>query len=228
MNLASLLRNGARSNPDGVGLRDGRDYTYVQLESACTRAAGDLTQSGIVPGDRVGLMLPNGATFATLYYAILRVGAIVVPINPLLKAREVHHHLQDAGARLLLASGQCATEAQSGANLAAVDCQIVGMKGLGSGPSDPVRPESAPYVDRVDAQTAVILYTSGTTGRRKGPELTHANLRACIRHELAERARSNLAPYKYPRHKWITDKLPKGPTGKILKREIDPPIVLTD
>jgi long-chain acyl-CoA synthetase len=120
-------------------------------------------------------MLPNVPRFAVIYYGVLRAGGVVVPMNPLLKAREVAYYLGDSGARLIFAGPGFAEEAQAGAARAGADCVIV------DGRFDDLLAESEPVADVADVagdDTAIILYTSGTTGRPKGAELTHANLAA--------------------------------------------------
>ena len=74
-----------------------------------------LREHGVSPGDRVGLMLPNVPAFVVLYYAILRAGAIVVPMNILLKRREVGYYLEDSGTRLMFATDEMREEAEAGA-----------------------------------------------------------------------------------------------------------------
>jgi acyl-CoA synthetase (AMP-forming)/AMP-acid ligase II len=76
--------------------------TYSEFDERSARVAGLLAARGVAPGDRVGL-LPNIPEFPVLYYGVLRVGAVVVPMNPLLKAREVEYYLADSGARVVFA-----------------------------------------------------------------------------------------------------------------------------
>jgi long-chain acyl-CoA synthetase len=126
-------------------------------------------------GDRVALLLPNVPQFPMLYYGALRAGAVVVPMNPLLKAREIEYYLQDSGARLLFAWETTVAEAAKGAEAAGA-----GHIPVAAAAFDRLLGEQSPetsVVSRVDDDTAVILYTSGTTGKPKGAELTHANLR---------------------------------------------------
>jgi long-chain acyl-CoA synthetase len=148
--------------------------TYADLDDLTSRVAGRLHGLGVEPGDRVGVMLPNVAAFPVLYYGVLRAGGTVVPMNPLLKGREVEHYLGDSGARLVFAWTTAAAEAGAGA--AAVGADVVTVDGatLEEVARWSARPEVA---ERADDDTAVILYTSGTTGTPKGAELTHANLR---------------------------------------------------
>ncbi len=94
MNLASNLVQTARARADSVAIRVGAaDTTYGELDRESSRVAGMLAERGIQPGDPIGLMLPNVAEFASIYYGVLRAGGVVVPMNPLLKAREVAYYL---------------------------------------------------------------------------------------------------------------------------------------
>ena len=152
-----------------------RALTYAQLDDATARVAGLLRGWGIEPGDRVAVMLPNVPEFAIAYYGALRAGAAVVPMNVLLKQREVAFYLGDSEAKLVFAWHECAGAASAGALDAGAECVVVDEDGsfeqlLASvAPSDPV-------ADRTADDTAVILYTSGTTGKPKGAQLTHSNL----------------------------------------------------
>ena len=150
MNLVANLtttahRHGART---ALSLGD-TDLTYEQLDAASARVAGMLLERGLRPGDRVGVMLPNVPEFAMAYYGVLRMGGIVVPMNPQLKPREVDHYVADSGAAVILDDAAALP-----------------------GDAEPARA----VVERATDDTAVILYTSGTTGRPKGAELTHGNL----------------------------------------------------
>jgi long-chain acyl-CoA synthetase len=150
MNLAANLTGTVRQNRDRSALAFGdAELSYAELDAASARVAGMLRYRGLRPGDRVGVMLPNVPQFAMAYYGVLRMGGIVVPMNPLLKAREVDHYVSDSGAALVLDD----PVALPG------DCE----PDFGVAERDP-------------DDTAVILYTSGTTGRPKGAELTHGNL----------------------------------------------------
>jgi long-chain acyl-CoA synthetase len=176
VNLAQLLTDTAATRPDRVALRlDQRAIMYGQLAEASERVAGLLAAHGIRPGDRVAIMLPNVREFAFVYYGVLRAGAVVVPMNPLLKAREVGYHLSDSGARLIFAWPVAAEEVTASLERAADTTMVV------------VEPDSfagllasqerlGAVIDRSPGDTAVILYTSGTTGQPKGAELTHGNL----------------------------------------------------
>ena len=178
-NLATNLVRSAGRYPDRVAVRlDEQVLNYRDLDEASARAASWLTGRGITAGDRVGLMCPNVPEFVVLYHGILRAGAIVVPMNPLLKAREVDYYLKDSGAALALAWHAVAGEAAEGAKRAGTDFVLVEPEGFAAalGTCDP----APAVVDRASSDTAVILYTSGTTGQPKGAELTHDNLRSNV------------------------------------------------
>ncbi|HZM83963.1 MAG TPA: long-chain fatty acid--CoA ligase [Candidatus Limnocylindrales bacterium] len=173
-NLANNVAASADRHPDRTAVRlDDYSATYPQLLEQTAMVAGLLGVQGIQPGDRVGLMLPNVPHFPPIYYGILRAGAVVVPMNPLLKAREVEYYLGDSGAKLLFAWPEVAGEAGKGAEVAGAT-MIQTDDGWASllGAQTP----TAGIVERDGSDTAVILYTSGTTGRPKGAELTHDNL----------------------------------------------------
>ena len=174
MNLARILDEAARMYPERPAVRlDELVITYQQLDDLSGRAASWLRERGVVPGDRVGVMLPNVAQFPVLYYGVLRAGGTVVPMNPLLKAREVEHYLGDSGAKLVFAAASAAAEATAGAAAVGAEAVTVEADLLTEIAATPSSPEIAA---RADDDTAVILYTSGTTGTPKGAELTHANL----------------------------------------------------
>jgi long-chain acyl-CoA synthetase len=175
-NLAELLTHTAARRPDSPAVKlDELELTYAALDDASGRVAGLLQAKGVRPGDRVGLMLPNVPHFAVVYYGILRAGAMVVPMNVLLKEREVAYYLADSGARFLFAWHQFADAAHAGSDQAHADCLLVEPGNFESllGRSEPTRDVAV----RDAGDTAVILYTSGTTGTPKGAELTHENLR---------------------------------------------------
>jgi long-chain acyl-CoA synthetase len=103
MNLAANLTATAARNGPRPALALGDDeLSYTELDAASARVAGMLRARGLRPGDRVGVMLPNVPQFAMAYYGVLRMGGIVVPMNPLLKPREVEHYVSDSGAALVL------------------------------------------------------------------------------------------------------------------------------
>src|SRR5436309_8690801 len=126
MNLARLLTDSAAHRPEQVAIKlDDTELTYRQLDGASAHLAGLLREHGLEPGDRVGIMLPNVPHFPICYYGTLRAGGVVVPMNVLLKRREVAFYLGDSGAKLLLAWHGFADDARSGAEDAGAECVIV-------------------------------------------------------------------------------------------------------
>jgi long-chain acyl-CoA synthetase len=153
---------------------DDTELTYSQLDGASARIAGMLKGRGIGRGDRVGVMLPNVPYFPIVYYGILRLGAVVVPMNVLLKERETGFYLADPEAKAVFAWHEFAEAAEAGAAEAEAECITV-KPGEFESLVGSAEPETE-IADRDADDTAVILYTSGTTGTPKGAELTHANL----------------------------------------------------
>jgi len=207
LNLGSLIGHRASLAPDRPAILFGdRRLTYAELDAAASQLAHALVEMGIRPGDHVALSCPNVPYFPIAYYGILKAGAVVVPLNVLLKPAEIAYHLQDSDARALLvfegtAELPMAAMARSACEetpacehlvVMTVDpaggCPVERARTLGQlldgrPPSFDARPT------RLD-DTAVILYTSGTTGRPKGAELTHANmlLNAALSVELSRSA----------------------------------------
>jgi long-chain acyl-CoA synthetase len=164
-NLATTLAQTTARYPDRAAVcMDERVLRYRDLDETSARAVSWLSGRGIGPGDRVGLMLPNTPEFPQLYYGILRAGAIVVPMNPLLKSREVAYHLTDSSAALVLAG-------------MASPIRRARARGLG-GPGDHRVEELATTLCQLRAgcrdadgwvRTAAILYTWGPPASRKAP-----------------------------------------------------------
>ncbi len=174
-NISSLLERAAADHPGHPAIRlDDLVLTYAQLREAAMRMSTLLASAGVEPGDRVGIMLPNVPAFPIAFYGALAAGAVVVPMNPLLKSREIGYYLSDSGARVLVAWQTAAGEAAKGAADAGAEVIVAETPDLAD-----LLAESAPASGasgRGDEDDAVILYTSGTTGRPKGAELTHAGL----------------------------------------------------
>jgi long-chain acyl-CoA synthetase len=174
-NLASILSESAARDADEPAVRLGeRTLSFGELDDRSARLATLLRERGLEPGDRIGVMLPNVPEFPIAYYGVLQAGGIVVPMNVLLKRREIAFFLEDSGAKLLLAWHGFVEEARAGAADAGTKLIEVEPQAFAA-TLDRLAPTAGPAAtDRED--TAVILYTSGTTGKPKGAELSHRNL----------------------------------------------------
>src|SRR5437870_7687612 len=122
MDLARRLTGAAQAYGDHVAVRlDDVELSDAQLDGATAHIAGLLRAHGFEPGDRVGIMLPNVPYFPVAYYGVLRAGGVVVPMNVLLKAREVGFYLKDPGAKIVFAWHDFLDAAQTGADEAGAE-----------------------------------------------------------------------------------------------------------
>ena len=175
VNLSSLLARAAADHGERPAVRlDELVLTYAKLEDSASRVTSLLASLGVMPGDRIGVMLPNVPAFPIVFYGALAAGATVVPMNPLLKNREVAYYLGDSGAKVLFTWHEAAVEAAKGA--AGTGTQVLEVDEPDMGALLAGLTPSSVIAEQADDDDAVILYTSGTTGRPKGAELTHANL----------------------------------------------------
>jgi long-chain acyl-CoA synthetase len=175
LNLASLLTESAARSPELPAIRLGEvELSYGELDQLSARLAALLKERGVAPGDRVGVMLPNVLEFPVAYYGVLRAGGVVVPMNVLLKRREIAFYLEDSGAELLLAWHGFADEARAGA--AETGAELIEVEPSSFAAMLAEHEPTPGLHDTAEDDTAVILYTSGTTGKPKGAELTHVNL----------------------------------------------------
>lgn len=186
LNLAVMLSDTARAEPARVAVVDGeRSFTYGEVHAGAQKVARFLVERGVRPGERVAMTVPNVVEFPIVYYGILHAGAVVVPLNVMLKRDEVAYHLQDSGAKVYFCAIPDGDDAWTGFDAVAT-CEHLVTLGDGG-----VRPETTSTLSDVLAaaddggdvsepteatDTAVILYTSGTTGRPKGAQLSHANM----------------------------------------------------
>src|ERR1700728_1406844 len=114
--LSSVFDQAAADHPDRPAVRmDGLVLSYAELQDAACRVTFLLSSLGVTPGDRVAIMLPNVPAFPIAFFGALGAGAVVVPMNPLLKSREVAYYLGDSGAKVLFAWHAAAGEAAKGA-----------------------------------------------------------------------------------------------------------------
>lgn len=193
LNLAMIIEEHARKRPQQEAIVFGNTrLTFGQLNTMANQLAGGLKARGIQPGDHVALSCPNVPFFPIAYFGILKAGGVVVPLNVLLKGREIAYHLQDSHAKAYLCfegtpelpmgrmghegfkeAGSCEHFVLMTANPAAPS-PIEGIPTMGM----LMHNQSPAFqtAERGPQDTAVILYTSGTTGRAKGAELTHSNM----------------------------------------------------
>jgi long-chain acyl-CoA synthetase len=176
-NLAACLSDTADRLPDKAAITLGAaTMSWGQLHAAAAHVAGQVRAAGIGPGDRVALILPNVPAYPVAFYGSLMAGGVVVPLNPLLKAAEIEYFFEDSGAKLAFVWPDFAEEAQKAAAQTGTRVVVCGPAGPAEGQLDEATPLDGSQ-DPTDEDTAVILYTSGTTGKPKGAELTHFNLR---------------------------------------------------
>ena len=193
LSLASFVAEHARVTPERTAVRLGdTTYSYGQLDMMACAVANYLTAQGLQAGDKVALSCPNLPFFPAVYYGVLRAGMVVVPLNVLLKAPEISYHLRDSDAKAYFvfegsADLPLAQTAAAGFEDAPECVHLVVMTADMTAPS-PVEGAATfsqllndyagplELTPREAEDTAVILYTSGTTGQPKGAELTHLNL----------------------------------------------------
>jgi long-chain acyl-CoA synthetase len=181
LTIASILAESAVRHADrtAVVLGDLR-LTYAQLWAHTKQYAAVLREKGVGPGDKVAMLLPNTPHFPLTYFGALALGAVAVPVHALLKSEEIQYVLEDSGAKVLVCAAPLLGEGAKGAELAGVPVLAV----MDGGDATIERIDSAALqatpIEAIEARepedTAVILYTSGTTGTPKGAEITHLNV----------------------------------------------------
>ena len=193
LNLAFVLEDSARALPGKPAIIQGTArLTYAELDAAASRVARALVARGIRPGDRVAISCPNLAPFPVAYFGILKAGAVAVPLNVLLTEREIAYHLRDSGARGYLCfegtaelptgtAGAAAFEQADGCELlVTLTADLAATTSAAAAPTlaefTAGQPDCFQSAPTAETDTAVVLYTSGTTGQPKGAELTHSNM----------------------------------------------------
>jgi long-chain acyl-CoA synthetase len=181
MNLSNLLENTAKRIPNRVAIRfEGKEITYQELEQRVNTFAGGLPSLGLGSGDTCILMMQSNLEFVIAYYALARMGVIIVPVNFLYKRHELSHIFEDSGARgfigmapFLEEPGKILTDSPG------LKVRVALGVDAHSGfvPFETVSgPKSEFQCQAGDEDTAAVIYTSGTTGLAKGAMLTHKNL----------------------------------------------------
>jgi long-chain acyl-CoA synthetase len=179
-NLAIMLREAANSAPGKRFLRFPTGaLTFAEVDVASGRLATSLRERGLEPGDKVAVRLANVPEFVIAYFGILKAGLAMVPLNPLLKADEIAYHLDDSDSRMLITGTFLIDE------VAAALGKVDGVAPIAVGSADTEWPSFEGLLEADDDgdiwpgaadDTAVLLYTSGTTGRPKGAEVSHFQL----------------------------------------------------
>lgn len=201
MNVASLLDRAASAFPERPAIRfEARDFTYREVQEAAHRVGHALRGSGVQPGDRIAILLPNVPAYAAIYYGALAAGAIVVSLNARSSRRELAHMLRDSGSRVLFTSSTLLEQVPPPGDLEGAPLLVVcvGEPGWfdGERESTPRGPRvgvaghperglaewaeaarDTPFTETLPPRAAAaIVYSSGTTGVPKGVTLSHGNI----------------------------------------------------
>jgi long-chain acyl-CoA synthetase len=167
------LRRHAQSSPDAVAIRsEGADWSYLQVLAAASSSGAGLVRSGLRPGSRVVLIAPSVPEFVIAYMGIQAAGCIVVPMNTMSTAEEIRYVLDDSESSRLLAWHGLGDAPRRACEVSGVALDVIEAMTPGA----PLDQDDLDVVERERGDTAAILYTSGTTGRPKGAELTVANI----------------------------------------------------
>ena len=181
MSVAAILaESSVRHGERNAITMGGHSTTYRQLWDETRAYAGALRELGINEGERVAVLIPNVTDFARVYYAILSLGAVAVPIHALLKRQEISYVLEDSEARLLICAAPLLAEGAAGAQASGVrTLSVLAPEELGTDRLEDRAASARPidtYVPQHPENIATILYTSWTTGKPKGALGTHLAL----------------------------------------------------
>ena len=181
MNLANILENSARFFPDNAAvIEDDKIYTYREFNNYANRIASTLSEYGVRPGDYIGFCSPNSYEWLSLYFGILKCGAVAVTFDYLLTRDEFKKILFDCRPRMLFTTDNRFPDPDYGESDYRPDFIITG-EGENSVKSLAEKGNSTfETVDRDRHDIAAILYTGGTTGIPKGAMLSHENIMAAI------------------------------------------------
>jgi long-chain acyl-CoA synthetase len=181
MGISELVRRWRAERPEQRALIDGATVlTWAELDAATTRAARGLLAAGLSAGDRVAIQVSSGAPFSALYLGALRAGLIAVPVNPTYTTPELRYVLTDSGASLLVTDSVAALGERESLPVPRVIAAVPESGDEGSTLGDLLAHGDGPDPagDRHGPETAVVLYTSGTSGRPRGAMLSAAALLA--------------------------------------------------
>ncbi len=208
VNVSDLLRSTAERDPDGTALIENRaaadatvrrEVTWRELDDAADAVARGLSARGLVAGHRVALVMANRVDLPIAYFGILRGGMVAVPVNPRATAAEIARMIADSGARVVLVDETAVAQTREamaetthpvelvvdGCEAAATETTFEAFLAGATG--------TAPVAPRDPESLAVILYTSGSSGRPRGAMLTHRALLANIE-QVAKLERAPIAP----------------------------------
>ena len=184
--IDQLLRDAAARSPDAEALVDGdRRVSYREFDRIAGRVAAGLSALGLAAGDRVALLLGNRMEFAFALMGALRLGAIVVPLNTREQTPEIAFNLSHCGAKAIIHEASLTDRLPKPADTPSVGLRVaVGGPAAGSQDFDSLLAATghAPDIVYGEEDTAVILYTSGTTGKPKGAMLTQMSIVHSVLH----------------------------------------------
>ena len=185
MNFFRLIDESCQRAPSSTALIIGDEQiSYGELGTRIGCVASSLRELGVQPGDRLALLMPNSVEYLVSYYALLRIGAVAVPLNPLLREPEVHYIMEDCQASGLIFHQEFASIVEAlRSKLSSLHHTIlVGDKGEAETQTFndllQIGDQKSSTVDRDDRDLATLIYTSGMTGDPKGAMLSHRGLMA--------------------------------------------------